>query len=206
MINQVTVPARCHCFARTWRGSRTRGRVKRTTSRVGRGSDGAAVGRARGEGKRSRRRRVRESTGKDQGRSVSTGVRESGTRGYTENISLLEKFSTPLSASIVIYARDEGGYGRAIPQVLDPAIPWTRRRRMVRAIVLNEITKDPPCTGGPYQAGRRREPREGTRSTFRLSDTGALPARPSRNLTPHLSTIIQFRGGSVFSRRRRRRR
>lgn len=29
---------------------------------------------------------------------------------YTENISLLEKFSTPLSASIVIYARDEGGY------------------------------------------------------------------------------------------------
>lgn len=30
---------------------------------------------------------------------------------YTENISLLENFSTPLSASIVIYARDEGGYG-----------------------------------------------------------------------------------------------
>lgn len=30
---------------------------------------------------------------------------------HTENISLLDKFFMPLSSSIVIYARDEGGYG-----------------------------------------------------------------------------------------------
>lgn len=44
-------------------------------------------------------------------RQRGEGRVEEGTKDYTENISLLEKFSTPLSASIVIYARDEGGYG-----------------------------------------------------------------------------------------------
>lgn len=49
-------------------------------------------------------------------RTEETRVRgaERGERGvdyHTKNISLLEKFSTPLSASIVIYAHDEGGYG-----------------------------------------------------------------------------------------------
>jgi len=60
-------------------------------------------------GRRRSRRRGREYWQRPR------NVRRSGRGGgmaenYTENISLLEKFSTPLSASIVIYARDEGGY------------------------------------------------------------------------------------------------
>jgi len=58
--------------------------------------------------RRSRRR------GQEYWQRLRNARRSVGERGmaenYTENISLLEKFSTPLSASIVIYARDEGGY------------------------------------------------------------------------------------------------
>lgn len=49
MINQVTVPARCHCFVRTWRENRT-GLVKRMTGRES----------AEARGKRPRRERRRE--------------------------------------------------------------------------------------------------------------------------------------------------
>lgn len=63
-----------------------------------------------GKGVKGRRSRRDGSTGKDRG-TRTRGRAEGGTKDYSENISLLEKFSTPLSASIVIYARDEGGYG-----------------------------------------------------------------------------------------------
>lgn len=92
-------------------GNRT-GRVKRMT--------GCESAEARGE--KTKRERRREEKKKKQKKRLEilarTKEREKDGRGggggmeenYTENISLLEKFSTPLSASIVIYARDEGGY------------------------------------------------------------------------------------------------
>lgn len=52
-----------------------------------------------------------EVAGTEGGALRGEGLEEGVLEDYTKNISLLEKFSTPLSASIVIYARDEGGYG-----------------------------------------------------------------------------------------------
>lgn len=85
----------------------------------------------RGLRKKKKPKREREREGREywQGSWNAHGGEEGatgGTKDYTENISLLEKFFTPLSASIVIYARDEGGYGAAIPAVLDPTIPSSR--------------------------------------------------------------------------------
>jgi len=77
---------------------------------------------------------------------------------YTENISLLEKFSMPLSASIVIYARDEGRYNtdfrlRRFP----PFFPFpATHREMNHAIAFTRDHKGfPERFGSPYQTGRR---------------------------------------------------
>lgn len=96
----------------------------------------------------------------------------------------------------------------AISRVLDSGDPFTpellgdgprdRRQRDHKRI---------PRTGGPYQAGRqdgrtagRRTSRWNARSTFRLLRDNALLLGRTRNLTPHLSAIIQFRGGLSVSR------
>ena len=111
----------------------------------------------RKERKRERKRKNLQSTVED----------------YTsgEGISPVENFSTPLSASIVIYARDEGGYGPLYTGF------ETRERERERergdptsaagwpAIVFNEITKDPRVRAGPYQAAPTPNPFQ-TRSAF----------------------------------------
>lgn len=73
---------------------------------------------------------------------------------------------------------------------------------MDRAIVLNEITKGfPEPAVHTKQNGKtagRRTSRWNVRSTFRLLRDKALLGR-TRNLAPHLSAIIQFRGGLSVS-------
>lgn len=167
MINQVTIPVRCHCFARTWRGNRT-GRVKRTTGCETAETRGK---RTKGEWRRRRRRSRRRGSeywqgSKNAGKTVEEGRGREGEWGmeenYTENISLLEKFSTPLSASIVIYARDEGGYITGF-RLRRSFLPRTSRGWSARSSPTRSQKDSPNRWSIPSRTVRRQDegPRDG---------------------------------------------
>lgn len=150
--------------------------------------------------KRGRRKRLgvlarakkceqREWGGKDWSRETK--------ESYTENISLLEKFSMPLSASIVIYARDEGGYNTGF-----------RLRRSSSSSPLSPSSCDPSGDGprdrlqrdhkgSPESAVHTKQKRRAPLFDFPRQDARSLLATwlGLRNLAPHLSAIIQFPGG-----------
>lgn len=117
-------------------------------------------------------------------------------RSHTQNISLLENFSMPLSASIVIYAR------LYTPWILDTADPLPSDAAAVnsaRSFSTRSYSNDDPWSGSPYQAGREEGLYERrTSSTFRLSCLWLYRLARSSCvgldiiLPLHPSTIIQF--------------
>lgn len=128
---------------------------------------------AEARGERTKRERRREEKKKKQKKRLGvlarTKEREKDSRGggggmegnYTENISLLEKFSTPLSASIVIYARDEGGYitGFRLRRSLHPRTPrgWTARSSSTRSQKDSPNRRSIPSRTARWQDGRTKD-------------------------------------------------